>query len=213
VQRAAEVAVAARCQNNGQSCIAAKRFVVHADAYQEFTEAFVAGMAALRVGDPMDPATDVGPLATRQGRDDVADQVDDAVRNGARLLCGGVAPDRPGWWYPPTVLTGVTDRMRVWSEEVFGPVATVYQVESVDEALALANATPFGLGASVWSRDEDECRHLTAGLDAGMIFVNGMVASYPQLPFGGVKRSGFGRELSAHGIREFCNITTVWQAP
>ena len=213
VARAAAVAATARCQNNGQSCIAAKRFIVHTEVYPAFVRAFVDRMAALRVGDPMDPDTDVGPLATRQVRDDVAGQVADAVRHGASVLCGGTVPDRPGWWYPPTVLTGITPPMRIWSEEVFGPVAALYRVDSAAEAVALANGTAFGLGASVWSRDPEECHRFVTDLVAGMVFTNAMVASYPQLPFGGVKHSGFGRELSAHGLREFCNVKTVWTAP
>jgi succinate-semialdehyde dehydrogenase/glutarate-semialdehyde dehydrogenase len=210
VDRAAEVAATARCQNNGQSCIAAKRFIVHADVYDAFVDAFVARMAALAVGDPMDDATDVGPLATEQGRDDVAGQVDDATANGATVRCGGSAPDRAGWWYPPTVVTGITPQMRMYSEEVFGPVAGVYRVGSLDEAIDLANATTFGLGANAWTADPDERQRFVTDLEAGAVFVDGMVTSYPQLPFGGVKDSGYGRELSAAGIREFCNLKTVW---
>jgi succinate-semialdehyde dehydrogenase / glutarate-semialdehyde dehydrogenase len=210
LDRAAEVAVTARCQNNGQSCIAAKRFLVHADVYDAFSEAFVARMAALAVGEPMDDSTDVGPLATEQGRQDVAEQVRDAAGQGARVLCGGQVPDHDGWWYPPTVVADLTPRMRMWSEEVFGPVAGVYRVSSYQEAIELANATSFGLGSNAWTRDPDEQARFAADLDAGSVFVNGMVTSYPELPFGGVKNSGYGRELSAHGIREFCNIKTVW---
>ncbi|HEX5742123.1 MAG TPA: NADP-dependent succinic semialdehyde dehydrogenase [Pilimelia sp.] len=208
--RAAAVAVTARCQNNGQSCIAAKRFIVHSAVYEEFVDAFTAGMAALRVGDPMDEATQVGPLATEAGRDGVAAQVDDARAHGATVRWGGVVPERPGWWYPPTVVTGLTRAMRMWREEVFGPVAGVYEVESLDEAVALANDTPFGLGANVWTADGAEQRRCVADLRAGAVFVNGMTTSYPQLPFGGVRNSGHGRELGAHGIREFCNAKTVW---
>jgi succinate-semialdehyde dehydrogenase/glutarate-semialdehyde dehydrogenase len=210
LDRAAHVAVTARCQNNGQSCIAAKRFLVHTDVYDAFTEAFVARMAALAVGDPMDEGTDVGPLATEQGRRDVAEQVRDAADRGARVLCGGQAPDRDGWWYPPTVVADLTPQMRMWSEEVFGPVAGLYRVSSCDEAIELANGTSFGLGSNAWTSDPDEQARFAAELDAGSVFVNGMVTSYPELPFGGVKSSGYGRELSAHGIREFCNIKTVW---
>jgi succinate-semialdehyde dehydrogenase/glutarate-semialdehyde dehydrogenase len=210
LDRAAQVAVTARCQNNGQSCIAAKRFLVHTDVYDAFTEAFVARMAALTVGDPMADGTDVGPLATEQGRQDVAEQVRDAVDQGARVLCGGQAPDRAGWWYPPTVVSDLTPRMRMWSEEVFGPVAGLYRISSYQEAIELANGTEFGLGANAWTTDPDEQEAFATDLDAGAVFVNGMVTSYPELPFGGVKNSGYGRELSAHGIREFCNIKTVW---
>ncbi|BCL16729.1 NADP-dependent succinic semialdehyde dehydrogenase [Micromonospora sagamiensis] len=210
LDRAAEVATTARCQNNGQSCIAAKRFVVHADVFDAFSERFVDRMAALRVGDPMDERTDVGPLATERGRDEVAAQVRDAVERGARLLCGGEVPDRPGWWYPPTVVTDLTPRMRMWGEEVFGPVAGLYRVSSYDEAVEVANGTSFGLGANAWTRDPEEQERFATDLDAGSVFVNGMTTSFPELPFGGVRNSGYGRELSALGMREFCNVKTVW---
>jgi succinate-semialdehyde dehydrogenase / glutarate-semialdehyde dehydrogenase len=210
IDRAAQVATTARCQNNGQSCIAAKRFIVHADVYDAFAEAFVGHMAALVVGDPMDAKTDVGPLALEQGRVDIEEQVADAVAKGARVLCGGQRPDGPGWYYPPTVVADLTPEMRIWSEEVFGPVAGLFRVGSYEEAVALANDTTFGLGSNAWTRDADEQARFAADLDAGAVFINGMTTSYPELPFGGVKNSGYGRELSAHGIREFCNIKTVW---
>ena len=210
IDQAARVATTARCQNNGQSCIAAKRFIVHTDVYEAFASAFVEHMSALRVGDPMHESTDVGPLALRQGRDDVAEQVSDAVAQGAQVLCGGEVPDQPGWWYPPTVVAGLSPQMRMWSEEVFGPVAGLFRVESYAEAVALANGTDFGLGANAWTTNPDEQQRLVTDLDAGMVFINGMVTSYPELPFGGVKHSGYGRELSAHGIREFCNLKSVW---
>ncbi|MEV8636796.1 NADP-dependent succinic semialdehyde dehydrogenase [Streptosporangium sp. NPDC051023] len=210
IEGAVSTAVTARVQNNGQSCIAAKRFIVHDDVYDEFTGRFVARMESLRVGDPMDDSTDVGPLATEQGLGDLERLVADAVGRGARVLCGGVSPDRPGWFYEPTVLTGVTPEMRLFGEEAFGPVASLYRVGDIDEAVTLANGTSFGLGANAWTTDEIEQERLIADLEAGMVVVNGMVVSYPQLPFGGVKNSGYGRELSAHGIREFCNLKTVW---
>jgi succinate-semialdehyde dehydrogenase / glutarate-semialdehyde dehydrogenase len=210
IERAAQVATTARCQNNGQSCIAAKRFIVHTDVYDQFVDAFVERMAALRVGDPTDDATDVGPLALEQGRTDIEGQVADAVGKGARVLCGGRAPEGEGWWYPPTVVAGITPDMAMFAEEVFGPVAGVYRAAGYDEAVALANATDFGLGANAWTNDPDEQERVAADLDAGMVFINGMVTSYPQLPFGGVKHSGYGRELSEQGIREFCNLTSVW---
>jgi succinate-semialdehyde dehydrogenase / glutarate-semialdehyde dehydrogenase len=213
IDAAATVATVARCQNNGQSCIAAKRFIVHAAVYEEFSSAFVERMAALRVGDPMRPDTDVGPLAVRQGRDDVAEQVRDALDLGATARCGATVPNQPGWWYPPTVLSELTPQMRVWSEEVFGPVAGLFRVDSYREAVQLANATVFGLGANAWTTDAEEQRSFAVDLDAGMVFINGMVTSYPQLPFGGVRESGYGRELSAHGIREFCNLKSVWIGP
>jgi len=208
--KAAEVAVTARCQNNGQSCIAAKRFIVHADAYSEFTDLFVDRMARLVVGDPMADGTDVGPLATEQTRADVQAQVEDAVAKGASVLCGGNAPDGEGWWYPPTVVADLTPDMRMYGEEVFGPVAGLYRVDSVEQALELANGTMFGLSSNVWTQDAEERERFVTELEAGGVFVNGMTASYNELPFGGMKNSGYGRELSAHGIREFCNIKTVW---
>ncbi|GAA4226050.1 NADP-dependent succinic semialdehyde dehydrogenase [Streptosporangium album] len=207
---AVATAVTARVQNNGQSCIAAKRFIVHTDVYDDFTARFVARMEALRVGDPADASTDVGPLATEQGRDDLEMLVADAVGRGAHVLCGGFIPDRPGWFYQPTVITGITPEMRIFMEEVFGPAASLYRVADIDEALALANVTDFGLGSNAWTTDEIEQERFIAELEAGAVFVNGMVTSFPELPFGGVKNSGYGRELSAHGIREFCNIKTVW---
>ncbi|MGP3737225.1 NADP-dependent succinic semialdehyde dehydrogenase [Streptomyces sp. GDS52] len=210
LDRAAEVAVTARVQNTGQSCIAAKRFIVHADVHDAFAERFTAGMRALRTGDPMDEETDVGPLSSEQGRADLEELVDDAVRAGAGVLCGGERPDGPGWYYPPTVLTGITREMRVHREEAFGPVATLYRAADLDEAVLIANDSLFGLSSNVWTRDEAEVDRFVRDLEAGSVFVNGMTASHPAFPFGGVKRSGYGRELSGHGIREFCNITTVW---
>ncbi|KUJ54175.1 succinate-semialdehyde dehydrogenase/glutarate-semialdehyde dehydrogenase [Streptomyces sp. 3212.3] len=210
LDRAAEVAVTARVQNNGQSCIAAKRFIVHTDVFDAFAERFAAGMAALKVGDPMEEETDVGPLSTEQGRADLEELVEDAVGAGAQVLCGGERPDRPGWFYPPTVLAGITPRMRIHQEEAFGPVATLYRVADLDEAVAVANDTPFGLSSNVWTHNGVELDRFVQDLEAGGVYVNGMTASHPAFPFGGVKRSGYGRELSEHGIREFCNITTVW---
>ncbi|WP_217555931.1 NADP-dependent succinic semialdehyde dehydrogenase [Streptomyces sp. GbtcB6] len=211
IDRAARIAVTARVQNNGQSCIAAKRFIVHADVYDAFAERFVAGMAALRTGDPMEEETDVGPLASEQGRKDLEELVEDARRSGAQVLCGGQRPDGPGWYYPPTVLAGIHRDMRIHREEAFGPVATLYRAGDLDEAILIANDSPFGLSSNVWTRDEAEVDRFVRDLEAGGVFVNGMTASHPAFPFGGVKRSGYGRELSGHGIREFCNITTVWQ--
>ena len=208
--KAAQVAAVARCLNNGQSCIAAKRFIVHDAVYDEFERLFTAHMSAKTVGDPMAESTDVGPLASEQQRDDVEHLVADAVAKGARALCGGAAPEGPGFYYPPTVLAGITPQMRVHREEVFGPVATLYRVPDIDAAIELANGTEFGLGANAWTSDEAERNRFIRDLAAGMVFVNGNVTSYPQLPFGGVKCSGHGRELSAQGIREFCNIKSVW---
>ncbi|MDQ0954281.1 succinate-semialdehyde dehydrogenase/glutarate-semialdehyde dehydrogenase [Streptomyces phaeochromogenes] len=210
IDRAAQVAVTARVQNNGQSCIAAKRFIVHTDVFDAFAERFTAGMKALTVGDPLDENTDVGPLSTEQGRGDLEELVDDAVESGASVLCGGERPDGSGWYYPPTVLADITPEMRIHLEEAFGPVATLYRAADLDEAVAIANDTPFGLSSNVWTRDEAEVDRFVRDLEAGGVYVNGMTASHPAFPFGGVKRSGYGRELSGHGIREFCNITTVW---
>jgi succinate-semialdehyde dehydrogenase/glutarate-semialdehyde dehydrogenase len=210
IDRAAKIAVTARVQNNGQSCIAAKRFIVHTDVYDAFAERFVAGMQALKVGDPMEEETEVGPLSSEQGRADLEELVDDATRSGATVLCGGERPDRPGWYYPPTVLTGITREMRIHREEAFGPVATLYRADDLDEAVLIANDSPFGLSSNVWTRDETEVDRFVRDLEAGSVYVNGMTASHPAFPFGGAKRSGYGRELSGHGIREFCNITTVW---
>jgi succinate-semialdehyde dehydrogenase/glutarate-semialdehyde dehydrogenase len=207
---AARVAAVARCINNGQSCIAAKRFIVHEAVYEEFERLFTAEMAAKKVGDPMDETTDIGPLANAQQLEEVEEMVADAVAKGARVLCGGSAAGGPGYYYPPTVLAGVTEGMRVHLEEVFGPVATVYPVPSIDAAIDLANVTVFGLGANAWTQDEGERARFARDLEAGMVFINGNVTSYPQLPFGGVKTSGFGRELARDGIREFCNIKSVW---
>jgi succinate-semialdehyde dehydrogenase/glutarate-semialdehyde dehydrogenase len=210
LDRAAEVAVTARCQNNGQSCIAAKRFIVHTDAYDAFAAAFVDRMTMLKVGDPMADGTDVGPLALAAGRDTVEAQVEDAVAKGASVLCGGRRLDGPGWYYPPTVVTNIDHSMRMWSEEVFGPVAGLYRAGSYEEAVELANGTSFGLGSNAWTNEPAEQERFATDLDAGLVFVNGMTTSYPQLPFGGVRNSGYGRELSAPGIREFCNVKTVW---
>ncbi|MBD0708764.1 MULTISPECIES: NADP-dependent succinic semialdehyde dehydrogenase [unclassified Streptomyces] len=212
---AVKTAVTARVQNNGQSCIAAKRFIVHQDVYDDFSERFTAAMNALSVGDPLDESTDIGPLATQQGRADLEALVDDAVSLGATVLCGGRRPEEPelraGWYYRPTVLTGITPGMRIHREEAFGPVATVYPVSDIEEAVAVANDSPFGLSSNVWTRSQEEVALFVRDLEAGGVFVNGMTASHPALPFGGIKRSGYGRELAAHGIREFCNATTVWQ--
>jgi succinate-semialdehyde dehydrogenase/glutarate-semialdehyde dehydrogenase len=210
LEKAATVAATARCQNNGQSCIAAKRFLVHADVAERFEQLFADALEALVVGDPFADGTDVGPLATEQGRADVEELVQDAVDHGARVVVGGTRPDGPGWFYPPTLVTGVTPQMRMYREEVFGPVAQLHVVAGLDEAIRLANDTEFGLGANVWTADGDEAERFVTEVEAGMVAVNGMVASFPELPFGGVKDSGYGRELSAHGIREFCNLKSVW---
>ncbi|MEJ2185492.1 MAG: NAD-dependent succinate-semialdehyde dehydrogenase [Gemmatimonadota bacterium] len=206
---AVSTAVKARVQNNGQSCIAAKRFILHEAIAGEFTERFVHAVESLTVGDPLDDATDVGPLATEAIRNELAQQVDASVAAGAELLTGGTVPDRPGWYYTPTVLTAIPDDSPAAREELFGPVASLFVVQDTDEAIARANATDFGLGAAAWTADIRERERFIDGLDAGCVFINSMVASDPRLPFGGVKRSGYGRELSVYGIREFVNIKTV----
>jgi succinate-semialdehyde dehydrogenase / glutarate-semialdehyde dehydrogenase len=210
LERAAAVATTSRCQNNGQSCISAKRFIVHAQVAEEFQALFVKDMSSLVVGDPMDDHTDVGPLATSQGLEDVEEQVADAVAKGASVLCGGRRPSGPGWFYPPTVVTGITPDMRMYHEEVFGPVAALYPVPDLDSALTLANATDFGLGSNAWTTDPAEQDRFINELQAGQVFINGMTTSYPHLPFGGINHSGYGRELAHLGIREFCNAKTVW---
>jgi succinate-semialdehyde dehydrogenase/glutarate-semialdehyde dehydrogenase len=210
LEKAAEVAVTARCQNNGQSCIAAKRFFVHADIAEEFTRLFAEKLSALKVGDPMDEDTQVGPLATEQGREDVEKYVQDAVDKGATVVVGGQRPDGPGWYYPPTLVTGITPEMAMHDEEVFGPVAALYTVSGLDEAIEIANSHVYGLGSNLWSEDEDERARFIRDIASGMAFVNGMVTSYPELPFGGAKQSGYGRELTEIGMREFMNAKTVW---
>ncbi|MFD7874691.1 NADP-dependent succinic semialdehyde dehydrogenase [Streptomyces sp. NPDC059766] len=211
VSAAARTAVSARTLNNGQSCIAAKRFIVHTEVYEEFVEAFVAGTKALTVGDPLDEETEIGPIATESGRRELVDLVGDAVAKGAVLRCGGSAVGTEGWFFEPAVLEEVTTKMRVYREEAFGPLAVVHRVDDVEQAVRLANDTTFGLSSSVWTTDPDEERFLISRLAAGAVFVNGMTVSYPQLPFGGIKDSGIGRELAAEGIREFCNLKTVWK--
>jgi succinate-semialdehyde dehydrogenase/glutarate-semialdehyde dehydrogenase len=206
---AVETAVAARIINNGQSCIAAKRFIVVEEVADEFTRQFVRRMSALKVGDPMLPETDVGPLATSAIRDELHAQVIETVSRGAQALIGGAPMDSDGWYYQPTVLTDIPRGSPAREMELFGPVASLFRVPSVDAAIALANDSTFGLGASVWTTDAVEAEHLAHGLEAGSVFINGMVASDPRYPFGGVKQSGYGRELGSWGLREFVNIKTV----
>jgi succinate-semialdehyde dehydrogenase/glutarate-semialdehyde dehydrogenase len=209
VSRAASTAVIARTINNGQSCIAAKRFIVHESIADEFTRALVTGMAALRVGDPSDPATQLGPLASPQLVDDIDKQVRESVARGARVLTGGKRLDRPGSYYAATVITDVDEKSPAYREELFGPVAVLFRVRDATEAIRIANDTGFGLGAAAWTRDEAEAKRFSEELDAGMVFINGMVASDARFPFGGVKRSGYGRELADVGIYEFMNVKTV----
>jgi succinate-semialdehyde dehydrogenase / glutarate-semialdehyde dehydrogenase len=209
---AVQTGIKARIVNNGQSCIAAKRFIVHESVADEFEQRFVAAMEALTVGDPMDEATDVGPLATPQIVDDIAKQVEASVSAGAKLLTGGKRLRDRGNFYAPTVLRDIPESAPAYAEETFGPVASMFRVKDAEEAVRLANATIFGLGASVWTNDPGEMEHFIAGIESGQVFVNAMVASDPRIPFGGTKHSGFGRELGVYGIREFTNIKTVWIA-
>ncbi len=210
LETAIHTAVKARTINSGQSCIAAKRFIVHRDIADEFERGFVAGMAELLVGDPLDESTAVGPLATPGILADLEDQVRRSVEAGARVLVGGARLERAGNFYRPTVLTDIPRNSPAYSEELFGPVASLFRVWNADEAIALANDTGFGLAASVWTNDPEERKRFINGIEAGQVFINAMVASDLRLPFGGVKRSGYGRELAAFGLREFVNVKTVW---
>jgi succinate-semialdehyde dehydrogenase / glutarate-semialdehyde dehydrogenase len=210
IESAASVAVQARVINNGQSCIAAKRFIAVGEIADEFERRLVAGTKSLVVGDPMDSRTDVGPLANEAQLKTLVDQIERSVRAGARLLTGGHPLDRQGYYFAPGVLTDITPDSPAYREEVFGPVALLFRARDIDEAIHIANDSPFGLGASVWTNEEGERRRLIAELESGMVFVNAMVVSDPRLPFGGTKQSGYGRELSVYGLREFVNIKTVW---
>jgi succinate-semialdehyde dehydrogenase/glutarate-semialdehyde dehydrogenase len=196
--------------NNGQSCIAAKRFIVSEAIADEFQQKLLAKFQTLKVGDPMSEDTDIGPLATASIRDEIADQVQKSVEMGAKVLIGGKPLAGKGNFYPPTILTEIPVESPANTEEFFGPVALFFRVKNIDEAIALANATPLGLGASVWTNNEQERDRAIEEIEAGAIFVNGLVKSDPRLPFGGIKRSGYGRELSIQGIHEFVNIKTVW---
>ncbi|TMB80727.1 MAG: NAD-dependent succinate-semialdehyde dehydrogenase [Chloroflexi bacterium] len=213
VANAAAIGVRARNQNAGQSCIAAKRFLVADPIGGEFEKRFVAGVEALRIGDPLDAKTQIGPLARADLRDNLERQVKESVQMGARLLTGGKRWGDRGAFYTPTVLADVTPDMPVFAEETFGPVAAIIRARDADEAIELANRTEYGLGANLWTRDTATAERLARRIESGQVFINGMVASDPRLPFGGVKHSGFGRELSAFGIREFVNIQTVWIGP
>jgi succinate-semialdehyde dehydrogenase/glutarate-semialdehyde dehydrogenase len=210
LEAVSRTAVRARTINNGQSCIAAKRFIVVESIADEFERRLVSGMEGLVVGDPMDPATDVGPLANEAQVETLTEQIERSVRAGARLLTGGHRIERPGYYFAPGVLTGITRESPVYHDEIFGPVALLFRAKDLDHAIRIANDSPFGLGASAWTRDEREQQRLVSELEAGMVFINGVVASDPRLPFGGVKQSGYGRELSVYGLREFVNIKAVW---
>ncbi|PYI72219.1 MAG: NADP-dependent succinic semialdehyde dehydrogenase [Verrucomicrobia bacterium] len=209
-ESALSTAVKARTINTGQSCIAAKRFMIADQIYDEFLNQFVDRMRGLKIGNPMDPETEIGPLATEQILQGVHDQVQKSIAAGAKLLTGGNRIHGPGFFYEPTVLVNVPKDSPAYREEVFGPVASIFRVRNADDAIELANDTTFGLGSSAWTNDPEEQKLFTSELDSGMVFINTMVASDPRLPFGGVKRSGFGRELGAAGIREFTNAKTIW---
>ena len=210
IDEAASTAVKARVINNGQSCIAAKRFIVHEQIADKFEKEFVSRMQALKLGDPFDEKTDVGPLATPDAVKDLDTDVQKTLRAGAKLLTGGKPVNGPGNFYLPTVLTNIPKDSPAYREEFFGPVASIFRVKNLDEAIAIANDSRFGLGASAWTNDPAERERLINELEAGMVFINQMVASDPRVPFGGVKASGHGRELGPYGIREFTNIKTVW---
>ncbi len=208
---AVSTATAARMLNNGQSCIAAKRFIVAEEIAAQFQQQLVEKFTALKIGDPMSLETDIGPLATPDILQDLDKQVQACVKAGANILTGGKPlSDRPGNFYPPTIVSNLSVEEPIAQEEFFGPVALVFRVSNIDQAIKLANDTPFGLGASAWTTDVDEQERLMTELEAGAVFINGLVKSDPRLPFGGIKRSGYGRELSIQGMHEFLNIKTVW---
>jgi len=210
LESAAKTAVTARFQNNGESCIAAKRFIVEHGVYDEFLERFAQNAAAQVVGNPMEERVQIGPCAREDLRQSVHEQVSETLRAGARLVLGGKPLEGPGFFFEPTIVAEVVPGARMFDEEVFGPAAAVIRADDREHALALANASSFGLGSSLWTRDVAAAEDYAAQVEAGAVFINGMVASDPRLPFGGVKRSGYGRELSAFGIHEFVNIQTVW---
>ncbi len=210
LEKAVSTAVTSRTLNNGQSCVNAKRIIVHEEIADEFERRFVESMVALRVGDPMSEDTDMGPLATPQMLEDVDGQVRKSVEAGARVLTGGKPADGPGNFYPPTVITDIPEDSPAYREEIFGPVASLFRVGDIDEAIRLANDTSFGLSSSAWTNDPQEQERFINEIEAGMVYVNRMTESTPEIPFGGAKNSGYGRELSHFGIHEFTNIKTVW---
>lgn len=209
IEKAAKVGAAARLQNCGQSCIAAKRFIVEESVYEKFQEIFKSEFTTFIPGDPMDEATKIGPLASESARQDIEKQVRESVEKGAKVLVGGNKIERAGYFYEPTILTEVKQGMPAYEDELFGPVAPVIKVKDEAEAIQVANDTPFGLGSSVWSGDAEQIKRIIPQIEAGAVFVNSMVKSDPRMPFGGTKRSGYGRELSYYGLREFVNVKTV----
>ena len=211
IEAAAENAMLSRMQNNaGQSCISAKRFIVLDSVADKFTDALVSRFKKLVVGDPLLPETNVGPLATEQGLMEIERQVNTSVVKGAKILCGGQRIGKIGYFYTPTILSNVTKGMPVYDEEVFGPVAPIIVVKSEKEAIEIANDTPFGLGATIFTKDIEKAKKMASKIEAGSVFINGFVRSDPRAPFGGIKRSGYGRELSDYGIKEFVNIKNIW---
>ena len=209
LEEAVKVGTTARTQNNGQSCIAAKRFFVHADIYDDVKSRFVKAFEALNIGDPMKEDTDIGPLVNKDGRDTIAKQVENAIKDGAKRVTGAESIDGDGYYFKPGIIEDIPESSDAYHEEIFGPVMLLFKVESLDEAIKIANESPFGLGSSVWTTDKAEQEKAITRIEAGATFINSMTASDPRLPFGGIKRSGYGRELAAEGIRAFCNVKTV----
>lgn len=212
IDKAVREGTTARTQNNGQSCIAAKRFIIHADIYDEVKDKLITAFEDLQLGDPMDSKTEIGPLVNSDSRDEILRQINQAVNDGADLVMGGAAVDGPGYYLTPGILENIPASSKAYHQEIFGPIAALYQVNDMDAAIALANDSPFGLGASIWTQDPTEQQRAIERIEAGATFINAMTSSDPRLPFGGIKRSGYGRELAAEGIRAFCNIKTVYIA-
>lgn len=211
IEEAVKVAVTARMLNNGQSCIAAKRFILEDAIAPKFTELLLQEYQKLKIGNPFDETVDIGPLATANILEDIVQQVDETIAKGAKVLIGGKPLEGKGYFYPPTILTDIPVNSPGMNEEFFAPVALIFTVKNIEEAIILANSTNFGLGASIWTNNQTEIDLAVRDIEAGSVFINGMVKSDPRLPFGGIKRSGYGRELSMEGMLEFMNIKTVWQ--
>ena len=209
IDAAVKIAVTARTQNCGQSCIAGKRFIIHQDVYEEFRAKFKTSFEALKVGDPLASDTDIGPMVNGSARDEIAAQVEQAIQDGAVRVTGGEVINGPGYYFRPGILENIPKTSKAYYEEIFGPVALLFKVASIEEAIELANDSPFGLGSSIFTQDKDEQNLAIREIEAGATFVNSMTSSHPALPFGGVKRSGYGRELAAEGLRAFCNVKTV----